>query len=151
MTGPKKEDTFLARSAGWDRDPDGILGPITRASEFPYDKPAMYGRDGTEGPDNSIWEILGSELGDGMGDGGADPFSLELDALKDQFRQTFADSLPAVGQMSAQSLFSLLADADPEFVAQVFAPEDESEMIDIYTLWAIHSCGEEQDDEAYDD
>lgn len=81
-----------------------------------------------------------------MGDG-FDPFDLEIDALKNDFRQSFQASLPHVQAMGRKGLFNLLVQLDPDFSAEVFGPEDDEEALDIYTKWGAHvyAPGAEED------
>lgn len=72
-----------------------------------------------------------------MGDG-IDPQELDMDALRSDFRDSFVASLPVVQGMGRQGLFALLMDLDPEYSAELFAPDDDSEMLDTYCDWGRH-------------
>jgi hypothetical protein len=80
-----------------------------------------------------------------MGTDGLAPDELELDVLRSQFRRMFDDSLADVQGFDSPSLFVLLADLDPDFAAQTFAPEDDSEMASIYNAWGAHVVGPEEE------
>jgi len=72
-------------------------------------------------------------LGDGV-----DPFQLDLDALRNDFRQSFTDTLPQAQKLGRKGLFALLVQLDPDYSAELFAPDEDSEMMDTYTGWGRH-------------
>jgi hypothetical protein len=78
----------------------------------------------------------------GEEDEGMDAVDLEIDALQRDFRSSYEEALETTDGMDSPSLFTLLTRLDPEFSAETFAPEDEDEMRDIYTLWASRMAGE---------
>jgi hypothetical protein len=128
--------------------------PLARDPVYPYDRPITYGTqryrtaDGPiESPQpNTAWEELEESLASGdMGTDGLAPDELELDVLRNQFRRMFDDSLADVQGFDSPSLFVLLADLDPDFAAQTFAPEDDSEMASIYNAWGAHVVGPEEE------
>lgn len=83
-----------------------------------------------------------------MGDG-VDPQELDMDALRNDFRDSFITSLPVVQGMGSKGLFALLMDLDPEYSAELFAPDDDGEMLDVYNHWGRHvyAPGAEEDPE----
>jgi len=72
-----------------------------------------------------------------MGDG-IDPFELDLDALRNDFRTSFDETLPKARQLGRKGLFALLVDLDPEYSAELFAPDEDDEMADVYDRWGQH-------------
>lgn len=165
----------------------------SRAGDYPYDKPVMYGQGLRVDPNTqaanpafstarppvprnkrpedvpvqNAWNLArealdtyepgpnapdAGRLGYGshgrMGDG-LDPLSMELDDLKQDFRNSFVQTLPVALSLPSRDLFSLLMDLDPEYTADLFAPEDDSEMQDTYTDWAdkVYAPGAEEDPE----
>lgn len=84
-----------------------------------------------------------------MGDGGMDPDELDMDALRQDFRDTFLGTLPKAQSMGSKGLFALLVQVDPEYSAELFAPDDDSEMFDTYSQWGQHcyAPGAEDDPE----
>lgn len=116
---------------------------------------------------HSVWEQLGSmlspyepgeqaadapRLGYGnhgrMGDG-LDPFDLEIDALRQDFKTSFMDTRPQAQSLGRKGLFSLLVQLDPDYSAELFAPDDDDEMGSIYDDWGTHvfAPGAEQDED----
>lgn len=81
-------------------------------------------------------------LGDGV-----DPHELDMDAARSDFRDSFLDTLPQTQSMDAKDLFTLLAQLDPDFAAELFAPDDDSEMSDIYVDWGQRNAGPLFDEE----
>lgn len=77
---------------------------------------------------------LGYGNHDLMGDG-LSPEELDMDALRHEFRTSFEESLPVAREMGRHDLFTLLVDLDPEYSADLFAPDDDSEMLHLYTDW----------------
>ena len=161
----------------------------SRASNYPYDMPVMYGRsthasfDGDERQDGAddgppppprnsgpprpmtVWDRMSditdgierSAIGSGyesevdlglgyhgrMGEEGMDPFELEMDSLRQDFRNSYQNAAQVTDRMSSPSLFVLLTKLDPEFSAETFAPEDEDEMRGVYSQWADRMSGPE--------
>ncbi len=72
-----------------------------------------------------------------MGDG-LNPAELDMDALRNDFRTSFLDTLPRAQSLGRKGLFALLVDLDPEYSAELFAPDDDSEMADTYSAWGRH-------------
>lgn len=128
---------------------------MSRSDDYPYDREISYGRDSHDAVAMSndleldrtknVWEDLA--IGCGLGDG-MDPFELELDALRGDFKTAFLDALNQTDSMDSPSLFGLLNELDPEFAAQTFAPEEDDEMRAIYQTWGgrVLSPDEEQDE-----
>lgn len=80
-----------------------------------------------------------------MGDG-VSPDELDIDALRQEFRDSFERSLPVAQEMGRSDLFALLMDLDPEYSVELFAPSDDSEMFDLYKEWG-HYTGLSDDQE----
>jgi len=143
-----------------------------RAGNFPYDDVVDYGKSnspdsagivrpdaGYHGPlvpkrlkprdivPKSVWESLADVVGiptETMGDG-FDPIDLEIDAVKDEFKAVFTHSLPHADGMDSRSLFILLTDLDPDYVAQKFAPGEDDEMRAIYHSWGEDICDPDEE------
>lgn len=83
-----------------------------------------------------------------MGDG-LTSAELELDYLRNDFRNSFVASLPILRHMDRHDLFSLLNEPDPEYSETVFCPDDGSEVFDIYNSSGRHvyAPGAEDDPE----
>ena len=113
---------------------------------------------------NSIWEAIESVLDEpdhdpdalNLGQGamgsmgpGIDAIELDIDALRQDFRNSFMDTLPKAQSLGKKGLFSLLVDLDPEYSAELFAPDDDAEMDSIYQDWGQHvyAPGAEEDPE----
>ncbi len=81
-----------------------------------------------------------------MGDG-VDPYELELDVLRQQFKDSFVDTLPQAQDLGRSGLFHLLVQLDPDYSAELFGPDDDDEAFDIYTDWGQHvyAPGAEED------
>lgn len=94
--------------------------------------------------DSVVRSVIGtgyeSELGSGlhgrMGEDGMDAMDLEMDSLRRDFRDSYEAARGTTDEMDSPNLFVLLTKLDPDFSAETFAPEDEDEMRDIYSLWA---------------
>lgn len=81
-----------------------------------------------------------------MGDGtGVE--DLDIDVLRQDFKDTFTSTMPVAMKLSPQSLFKMLTHLDPDFAAELFAPEDEEEMQGIYSDWGnrVYAPGAEFD------
>lgn len=79
-----------------------------------------------------------------MGENGMDPFEMELDSLRQDFRNSYQNAEPVTSKMDSPTLFVLLTKLDPDFSAETFAPEDEDEMRGIYSHWADRMSGPEE-------
>ena len=104
--------------------------------------PVTYGR-------KSVWEEISEDLArepGGMGSDGMDPFEMELDDLRGQFKTAFQDAMVQTQAMDSPSLFSLLSDLDPEYSAHAFAPDADEEMQKVYFDWAGSVCGNEENE-----
>lgn len=100
------------------------------------------------GPQSASAAPLGYGNHGRMGEDGMDALELEMDSLRNDFRQSYENSTEVTDEMCSTDLFSLLTDLDPDFAAQTFAPEDEDEMRNIYGIWADRmSSPEDQTDE----
>ena len=82
-----------------------------------------------------------------MGEDGMEPCDLDLDALRNDFRTAFVDTLPIASKMGSKRLFGLLVQLDPEYSAELFAPESDDEMNDLYSDWGdrVYAPGAEDD------
>ncbi len=82
-----------------------------------------------------------------MGEGGMDPVELDMDSLRQDFRTSFLDTLPDALEMGSQGLFALLVQLDPEYSAELFAPDDDEEMCGLYSDWGnrVYAPGAEDD------
>lgn len=132
---------------------------LSRAPVFPYDRPISYGNQyylDASGPSDShamtnvpktAWESLGEELEledpSGMGEGGVDAVGLELDAVKRDFRDALFGTVSPPNPTDTRSLYALLHHVDPDYATDLFAPEDDSEMMGIYMDWADRVAGPE--------
>lgn len=88
-----------------------------------------------------------------MGEDGLDPGELDLDMLRRDFRDSFVSTRPKAHSLGSKGLFTLLVQLDPEWSAELFAPDDDSEMSDIYDDWGQHvyAPGAEFDEEDPED
>ena len=84
-----------------------------------------------------------------MGEDGMDPLDLDMDALRQEFRDSFIETLPHAQNLGRKGLFALLVQLDPEYSAELFAPDDDSEMMDMYADWGqrVYAPGAEEDPE----
>jgi len=82
-----------------------------------------------------------------MGEDGLDPHELDLDALRNDFKNSFTDTLPVARRLGSKGLFGLLVQLDPEYSAELFAPESDDEMGDLYSDWGarVYAPGAEDD------
>lgn len=82
-----------------------------------------------------------------MGEDGIDAHELDLDALRTDFRDVFIDTLPVAQKLGSKGLFGLLIQLDPEYSAELFAPDEDDEMSDLYTDWGerVYAPGAEDD------
>ncbi len=129
--GASKMIAKKASGQAWEQLESMLLSPYGPGSQA-YDAPQLgYGKHGL------------------MGDDGMDPHELDMDALRQDFRDTFLDTLPRAHKLGSKGLFSLLVQVDPEYSAELFAPDDDSEMIDTYNDWGQHvfAPGAEDDPE----
>ncbi len=103
------------------------------------------------------WNRLSEALGMGfmdhdepvMGVGGMDACELDMDALRQDFMCSFQDSMPKAQTMGSKGLFTLLMQLDPEYSAELFAPDEDEEMLDTYSDWGqrVYAPGAEHDEE----
>ncbi len=88
-----------------------------------------------------------------MGEDGMDAIQLDLDTCRDDFKTSFQDSLPKALSLGKTGLFKLLTGLDPEYSAQMFAPDEDDELGAIYSDWGAQMSGPEQlivdDDEEF--
>lgn len=92
---------------------------------------------------------LGADVGvcEDLTVGGLDPFEVEMDALKRDFRDSYRSTRSEVGKMKAPQLVALLMDLDPEYAAERLAPEEDADAADIYDCWALGFGGTHEDDD----
>jgi hypothetical protein len=60
-----------------------------------------------------------------------------MDALRSDFRNSFVQARPIAQKMGRRDLFTLLLQLDPEYGAELFAPEDD-EMQSVFDTWGQH-------------
>lgn len=87
-----------------------------------------------------------------MGEGGSDTEELNIDALRQDFKDMFVQTLPQAQSRGSKGLFAILVQLDPEYSAELFAPEDDDLMSSIYQDWGQHcyAPGAEFDEEDQD-
>ncbi len=130
-------------------------GSSYQFADSPNPPPTPRNKKASDEVPKDPWTLASESLGfpsvssddiDGMGDG-FDPVELDIDALRQEFRDSFMGTLPKAIAMGSIGLFKLLTQVDPDFSAELFAPDEDDEMGSIYKQWGstVYAPGAEYD------